>query len=76
MTDHLARTGRKEIVIEHVSRLGKTMPDVREVDFSSSQHHLPMEESMLLRLRMMTILSDAAERFHASAQHARLILSR
>lgn len=76
MTDHLARTGRKEIVIEYVTRLSQTLPQQEEVDFSSDLSKIPMQEDMLLRLRMMTILSDAAERFHASAQHARLILSR
>ncbi len=76
MTEHLARTGRKETVIEHVTRLGKTLPHREEINFSSPDIEQPLEESMLLRLRMMTILSDAAERFHASAQHARLILSR
>lgn len=76
MTDHLARTGRKDTVIEHVTRLSKTLPYRQEINFSSEEIQIPMEDSMLLRLRMMTILSDAAERFHASAQHARLILSR
>ncbi len=76
MTEHLARTGRKETVIEHVTRLGKTLPHREEINFSSPDIEQPLEESLLLRLRMMTILSDAAERFHASAQHARLILSR
>lgn len=76
MTDHLARTGRKEIVIEHVTRLSQVLPSCQVVDFSAAKEPTPMEDNMLLRLRMMTILSDAAERFHASAQHARLILSR
>lgn len=76
MTDHLARTGRKEIVIEHVSRLGLTLPQQQAVNFSADASATPLDEGLLLRLRMMTILSDAAERFHASAQHARLILSR
>ena len=76
MTDHLARTGRKDVVIEQVTRLSQTLPNQEAVNFSSSEIEMPIEEGMMLRLRMMTILSDAAERFHASAQHARLILSR
>lgn len=76
MTEHLARTGRKEIVVEHVTRLGLSLPNQEVVDFSQTAARQPLEEGLLLRLRMMTILSDAAERFHASAQHARLILSR
>ena len=76
MTEHLARTGRKETVVEHVTRLSKTLPHSQEINFSSSDIQMPLEAGTLLRLQMMTILSDAAERFHASAQHARLILSR
>ena len=76
MTDHLARTGRKEIVLEHVTRLGKTLPTQEEANFELESAKEPLSDEMMLRLRMMTILSDAAERFHASAQHARLILSR
>jgi hypothetical protein len=76
MTDHLARTGRKEVVLEHVTRLGKTLPSQEEANFELESAKAPLTDEMMLRLRMMTILSDAAERFHASAQHARLILSR
>ncbi len=76
MTDHLARTGRKETVIEQVTRLSNSVPTQKEINFSGETMQDPLEESTLLRLQMMTILSDAAERFHASAQHARLILSR
>ena len=76
MTDHLARTGRKEVVLEHVTRLGKTLPSQEEANFDQESAKMPISDDMMLRLRMMTILSDAAERFHASAQHARLILSR
>lgn len=76
MTDHLARTGRKEVVLEHVTRLSKTLPHQEAADFENDEAQIPLSDELLLRLRMMTILSDAAERFHASAQHARLILSR
>lgn len=76
MTDHLARTGRKDIVVEHVTRLGLSLPNQEVVNLTETACRQPLEEGLLLRLRMMTILSDAAERFHASAQHARLILSR
>lgn len=76
MTDHLARTGRKEIVLEHVTRLGMSLPHQEAVDLTNDASQQPLEAGFLLRLRMMTILSDAAERFHASAQHARLVLSR
>lgn len=76
MTDHLARTGRKEVVLEHVTRLSKTLPSQENFDLQNINAQAPLSESLMLRLRMMTILSDAAERFHASAQHARLILSR
>lgn len=76
MTEHLARTGRKEVVLDHVTRLSMSLPSQEEVDLTSENQQKPLEEGLLLRLRMMTILSDSAERFHASAQHARLILSR
>ena len=76
MTDHLARTGRKETVIEQVTRLGNSLPNQQETRLNTSDVHAPLGEDILLRLQMMTILSDAVERFHASAQHARLILSR
>ncbi len=76
MTDHLARTGRKEIVLEHVTRLSNTLPNQQQFDLAGDMAQEPMQDHLLLRLRMMTILSDAAERFHASAQHARLVLSR
>lgn len=76
MTDHLARTGRKEVVLDHVTRLGQSLPNQQEVDFNPIEGQKPLEEDILLRLRMMTMLSDAAERFHATSQHARLILSR
>lgn len=76
MTEHLARTGRKEIVLDHVTRLSMSLPSQEEVDLTSDNSQKPLDEGLMLRLRMMTILSDSAERFHASAQHARLILSR
>ncbi len=76
MTDHLSRTGRKEVVLEHVTRLSKSLPHQEAANFEDEGAKEPMSDDLMLRLRMMTILSDAAERFHASAQHARLILSR
>ena len=76
MTDLLARTGRKDVVLEHITRLSMNMLSQQNVDFTKIGNSAPLDEDHIIRLRIMTLLSDNAERFYASSQHARLVLSR